>query len=303
MEDIRPLSRQQQIFLQRLFALHVLTESQAQSLFDDVLQLQPQRNELGRDVRDTFKRINRSLIPAFRLEIKSVSLALSLPNHGGSGDSDDDNHGECDGGGDSGENRLVRPIIYHSIVNCDSDEVAKTASNPTFTKSPHEFAFFRLLLEKFIEEDIQSGSNGDTGEDRDTSFSSSNTSGKGCKSRMSRIDMINARNDLTGPHEGKVTIAQAESVLDLLEVQGWFVPAASPPSNSGEGAESMSSPSSSARKRRRNASSGSGSGSSSAVGGGSKYLQIGPRSYLEYPDFLIKVGLDDNKLPQFLVHG
>ena len=111
--------------------------------------------------------------------------------------------------------------------------------------------------------------------------------------------MINARNDLTGPHEGKVTIAQVESVLDLLEVQGWFVPAASPPSNSGEGAESMSSPSSSARKKRQNSS----SGSSSAINGGSKYLQIGPRLYLEYTDFLIKVGLDDNELPQFLVHG
>lgn len=302
MEEIRPLSRQQQIFLQRFFAMHVLTERQAQSLFEETLQLQ-QRNELGRDVKDTFKRINRSLTPAFRLEIKSVSLALPMPN----GNNNSNGNGsvnvigdgidiEDDGDNDYTSSRATsqsqsrqQQIIYHTIVNCDSDEVAKTAANPTFTKSPHEFAFLRLLLERFIEKDMSSDEHG-----ADADHSSSST-GKGCRSSMSRIDMINLRLSLTGPHEGKLSIGQAENVLDLLEVQGWFVPASPPPS---EADESMSSPGPSRRSRRSGPNRTNG-----AVGGGAKYLQIGPRSYLEFPDFLIKVGLDNNKLPQFLVHG
>lgn len=314
MDEIHPLTRQQQIFLQRLFAQHVLTDHQAQSLFQEILTLdETNRNELGRDVKDAFKRINRSLMPAFRLEIKSVSLALPIPSDGN--DTSDGIGIEIDGGDDSDDDggnnytsstsrttshrKQKRPqqIIYHSIVNCDSDEVAKTTANPTFTKSPHEFAFFRLLLERLIEKDMNQNPNQDSTESSSSSLSSS---GKGCNAALSRMEMINSRLDLTGPHEGKLTVGQAENALNLLEVQGWFVPASVPaPSSNGDDTTSMSSPAATRRTGTR----GSNSNSSNTIGGEAKYLQIGPRSYLEFPDFLIKAGLDNHKLPQFLVHG
>ena len=293
MDDIDPLTRQQQLFLQRFLASHVLTDNEAQSLFEAIIHSNNNRNELGSDVKDTLSRINRSLKPAFRLEIKSVSLALRQPKP-----IDDD---------EEEDNTIsTGPTLYHSIVNCDPDEVSKSCANPTFTKNPHELAYFRLVLEKFIEIETHND---------DTTTSSSrggrgSRRGKGCASYMRRMDMINLRTELTGAHQGKVSIDQAESTLNLLEMQGWLV-AAIPPSEGGldlNGAviaspDASSSSRRASRKRMESGGSSSNSGIGRVVGGRSKYLQIGPRCYLEFPDFLVKAGLENDKLPQFLLHG
>lgn len=316
MESIEPLSSQQQLFLQRFLASHVLTNHEAQSLYDEILQRhddddddqqndhkqQEQRNELGRDVNHTLSRINRSLKPAFRLEIKSVNMALPLPKNYHNNNNDDDGHNNDDDDDNDDDNnhsstqdKHTKPksIVYHTIVNCDSDEVAKSNANPTFTKSPHELAYFRLLLERFVEKDSHDNSNNTT---------ATNRRGKGCQSFMSRIDMINLRLELEPPHKDKLTITQVEHVLDLLEVQGWFVPANPSYDDDDEndsGGISTSTPDNhSSRKRRRN---NSRNGNTTATT--TAYLQIGPRSYLEYPDFLIKAGLENDQLPQFLLHG
>ncbi len=283
MENIDPLTTQQQIFLQRLLASHVITDSQAQKLYNEILNThaqQHQGNSLGRDVKDTFRRINKSLKPAFRLEIKSVALALSLPKND---DEDDEDVNLTDRNPVGGNNGKPKSIVYHSIVNCDNDEVSKTAANPTFTKSPHELAYFRLLLEKFMERDNTTTSGNDI------------TRGKGCTAYMSRMDLINLRLELTGLHKDKLTISQTENTLNLLERQGWLVPAL-PADDNNAMEEDMSSPNG-RRSSRKNSS------KSSSRNGESKYLQIGPRSYLEFPDHLIKSGLEDDKLPQFLLHG
>jgi hypothetical protein len=298
MEDsIDPLSRQQQIFLQRFLASHVLTDQEAQTLFNNILQEGEQqqqqqqvqhRNCLGRDVKDTFKRINRSLTPAFRLEIRSVALSLFTKEQTQRGDGDIDI--DIDEDSSRTTNNKPKSVVYHTIVNCDADEVAKTAANPTFTKSPHELAFFRLILEKLVEKDADA--------DNDGNSNGNSSRGKGCTSYMSRMDMINSRLSLSGVHEGKLSITQTENALDLLEVQGWLVGAFPPNDGAGDENVNIMSPENTRRSSRRRTG-GSASGSSS---GRSKYLQIGPRSYLEFPDFLIKVGLDKDKLPQFLLN-
>lgn len=288
--DIEPLTSQQQIFLQRFLASHVLTDNEAQSLYQNIL-LQSQQsqqsqhgNQLGSDLNDTLSRINHSLKPAFRLEIKSVSLASPFTirsNHNGTSD-DDDN--------DTSSRGQIKPIIYHTIVNCDPDDVAKSNANPTFTKSPHELAFFRLILERLIEKDTSSSS---SNSDSTQSSRRGRHGSSGCNAFMSRMDMINLRLDLTGAHKDKLNITQVEHVVDLLETQGWLVPA----QVTSEDIDAAASPTqdfSNGRRPRRNASSDSVKAS--------KYLQIGPRSYLEFPDFLINAGLDKDQLPQFLLH-
>lgn len=277
MDDIDQLTNQQQIFLQRLFAHHVITDEEAETIYNQILQQsQQQDNALGRDVKDTFRRINKSLKPAFRLEIKSVALALSMPRNV------DDEHDH-----DKENGSRPKSVVYHSIVNCDNDDVAKLASNPTMTKSPHEFAYFRLVLEKILELDSSTSS-------------ANNTRGKGCTSYMNRNDLINLRLDLPEPHKDKLTIAQTENTLNLLETQKWLVPALpmEGDSNNEEG-DDTSTPTSRKRKHRSSSSYSSGM----TRNGQSKYLQIGPRAYLEFPDHLVKAGLEDEKLPQFLLHG
>ena len=293
MDHIDPLTNEQQIFLQRLFAHHVVTDDEAQNIYNQILQ-SSQGNFLGRDVKDTFRRINESLKPAFRLEIKSVALALSLPSD--DDDNDDDDHDKEN----ARANNRPKSVVYHSIVNCDNDDVAKLASNPTMTKSPHEFAYFRLVLEKMLDLDSRN------------SDSTVNTRGRGCTSYMNRNDLINLRLDLPEPHKDKLTIAQTENTLNLLEKQKWLVPAL-PMEGDGttnattneEGEDNDASTPTLRKRKHRSSSSYSGSSSSTTTtrNGQSKYLQIGPRSYLEFPDHLVKAGLEDEKLPQFLFHG
>lgn len=295
-DNIDPLTPLQQIFLQRILAAHVLTDKQAHSLFNELLQSIQQQNRpntLGRDLNDALSRINRSLKPAFRLEIKSVSLQLPMAasgnNDGNSGDEDDNEHvQDSQTSRSSGSGSGSKSTVYHAIVNCDSDDVAKTHANPTFTKSPHELAFFRLLLERFVEKDATA--------DENAANNTNHRRGKGCASFMSRMDMINLRLELSGAHKDKLNITQVENVLDLMEVQGWLVPAC-PSAAVDEGDGGMSSTPENSRRRKRG---GAGSGNDD---GGSKYLQIGPRSYLEFTDFLTKAGLENDRLPQFLLHG
>mmetsp|Transcript_12073 Transcript_12073/g.14972 ORF Transcript_12073/g.14972 Transcript_12073/m.14972 type:complete len:274 (+) Transcript_12073:250-1071(+) len=273
MDNIQPLSRPQQLFLQRLLASHVMTDSQAQALWNEVQQMTIESDDsvLGRNLNDTLDRINRSLKPAFGLEVRSVSLALNYGN-------DNDNIS-------SSSSSRVPTVVYHAIINCDSDEVAKVASNPTLTKSPHELALFRLILERLVESDADAA--GD--ENENNANTSTNRRGKGCQAAMSRMEMINLRLELMGPHEGKLNIQQAENALNLFEAQGWLVPAAVASSKNNDDPSTPN-----ARRGRR-----------SSTGGSSraKNLQIGPRSYMEFPDFITKAGLENEQLPQFLLHA
>lgn len=278
MEGINPLSTPQQRFLQRLLASHVMVDGDLQDLWHEIQDSEAAttREYLGRDLNDTLSIINRSLKPAFGLEIRSVSLALSSVEDDSEDDNDDNNN----------EDDASVPKLYHGIINCQGDAVSRTTSFPEMTKNPHELALFRLIIERLIE---QSQSNHDESDQDEGEHNNSrkrrrrDRRGIGCQASLSRMAMINLRTELTGAHAGKLTIQQVENALQLFTSQGWLVTAANLNINSPQKRKSKS-------KRK---------GSMGTAG----YLQLGPRSYMEFADFMKKAGLDVELLPQFLVHA
>ena len=71
-------------------------------------------------------------------------------------------------------------------------------------------------------------------------------------------------------------------MLDLFLSQGWFVVTA----NSDAAGNSQLNRDGTPKKKKK-----------------TRYLQLGPRAYLEFADFLRKLGLEQEALPQFLVHA
>jgi hypothetical protein len=275
MEGINPLTTPQQRLLQNVLASHVSTDSALRTLWDEIRQTSSNNEYLGRDLNDTLCIINRSLKPAFGLEIRSVSLALSS---GGDNGNDEDQDSD-------------RPQLYHAIVNCQADKVSKAAGNPDMTKNPHELALFRLIIERLVEmsndddrgqEEEEEENNNNDGSARKRNRSS--RMGTGCQAALSDMAMINMRTELTGAHAGKLSIEQVQNMLELFVSQGWFVSAADPNGNGSR--EKTSTPNSSSRKKKK-----------------TRNLQLGPRAYLEFADFLRKAGMDQELLPQFLVHA
>ncbi len=266
MESIQPLSAPQKRLLQRLLACHVLPDNALQMLWDEIRNTVQQGEAFGRDVKHTIGLINRSLKPAFGLEIRSVVLSL---------DTNDEMSGET--------------VVYHSVVNCHRDHVSTTFANPALSKNPHEFALLRLIVERLVEtftrtiHDEQENENDEDGDDNQEGSRKRRKRtrrNKGCHASLSRIDMINLRTQLAGAHAGKLEIQHAENAINLFESQGWLVEAA-PPTD----------PNSSSRR-------------TSTGGGrrGASHLQLGARAYMEFPEFLEKAGLDKEHHPQSLLY-
>lgn len=262
-----------QLLLQRLTAAHVLNESQFTELWNEVSESQAsQQNPLGRTLQQTVSLINKSIKPGFGMEIRSISFLLRGSEEGSENDVDDS----------------TTPTKYYAVVNCNGDNVA-TSMASKLTKSPHELAFLRLILEKLVESSNQQLDQ-DNEEEKENEEESSDegtssrnkkrrrvnrTRGIGCIVSLPRMDLINLRTELTGHHQNKLTIQQTDNCLASLEAEGWLVACINP-----NGRESS---------RRRSM-------------GGSSNLQLGPRAYMEFPDFLVKVGLERDHLPQFILH-
>jgi len=273
---IQPLTQTQQIFLQRILSLHALTDVATQEIWDEIQATPDGRQDLGNNLKHTLSVINQSLKPGFNMEIRSVSLALKQDQISASSE------------------RI--PTIYYAIVNCEPDH-----TNPALTKTPHELAFLRLVLERLI--DICSdGNESDEDEDEDEEDQPTSSAGKrrrreknsnqrgmmGCEGSMSRMDLINLRTELSGPHKDKLSISSVEHMIDKLETEKWLIPA---PSLRGE--ESPD-----GRQVRRKNSSRRTDGDA-----GPTWLQIGPRTYMELPDFLCELGMNKHQLPQLIYHG
>ena len=263
MDGIKPLNTSLQRFLQRLLSVHVANDAQLQEIWNDIHN---DNENMGRDLNDTLAIINRSLKPAFDLEIRSVSLDLNL----------DLGLEEEDAG---------CPTIYHTIINCNGDDVSKATANPDMTKNPHELALFRLIIERLIENSNDDGDDDDDGDDENEGSPRKrrrrDRRGAGCQASLSRMSMINLRTELKGAHAGKLSIDQVQNALNLFVAQGWLVQAANP------NGDKQRTPD--ARRKKRTSFGGS-------------YLQLGPRSYMEFSDFLTKAGLDQEFLPQILSH-
>jgi Nse1 non-SMC component of SMC5-6 complex. len=273
MAAINPLTTPQQCFLQRLLALHVVTDIALQNLWRQIYATSSNNDYLGRDLNDTLSTINRSLKPAFGLEIRSISMPVY----------------ECDINSNDNTSSMT---LYHAVVNCNGDEISKATANTEM--NPHEVALLRLILERFIEvsqEDDEADGEGieneqGTNDGENTSRANRkrvrrDRQGRGCQVALSRVTLINLRTELKGAHAGKLSITEVENALNLFVAQGWLVKA---------GTTTEETSASTGRRKKR-----------TSFGGSS--LQLGPRSYMEFSDFLIQLGMDQELLPQILIHG
>lgn len=292
MSRINPLTTPQQRLLQRLMAMHVVADATLQQVWSQIKN--SAGNEfVGRDLNDTLSIINRSLKPAFGLEIRSVNMSMVYHN--------EVDVNECathDGEGPASA------ILYHAIVNCAGDDISKATANPEM--NPHELALFRLILERCVElsQDADgSGDNNDVmreGGDSDDNDDRRNGSsqkrgqrhgqGNGCQISLSRMDIINLRTELKGAHAGKLSIQDVENALNLFVAQGWLVKGAKTNGVFAAGSHGRNQSHANSGRNRRDSF-------------GASFLQLGPRSYLEFPDFLMQLGMDQTLLPQILIHS
>lgn len=244
-------------------------------IWDEVEATPEGRQHLGPDLKKTLSIINQSLKTGFNMEIRSISLSLKEDEASGSSER--------------------APTIYHTIVNCEPDH-----TNSSLTKTPHDLAFIRLILERLIESCSDHGCESEEDEDQEEQTTSSagkrhrrgNSSHRkamiGCDGSMSRMSLINLRTELSGPHKDKLSINQVENIIENLESEGWLFPA-----TSRRGPETPE-----GRQVRRKNSSGNSDG-----GSGTTWLQLGPRTYMELPDFLSEIGLNKSRLPQLILYG
>ena len=240
--------------------------------------------------------INASLVPAFNLEICTVSLPP--PYKEDDGDSAND---EEEGSG-RGKKRTAL-IKYHAIANRSNDAIAQSHSFPPLRGGgPHEMAYFRLAIEKIVECGVE------LLEEEGDNNSNNNASSVGCLGALNRMELINLRTEMEGAHKDKLTIAQTESALELLLEEGWLVRVSSPSEDDdgddldndddddGEEEEEGA-----RRKRKKRASSKKKRGSTRMSLKGTFY-GIGPRSFMELGEFLQKAGLPQERMPQSILH-
>ncbi|KAL7538546.1 hypothetical protein ACHAXR_011959 [Thalassiosira sp. AJA248-18] len=315
---IAPLTNSQKLFLQRLLVAHVLTDEHAKQLYQSIKEgfadVTPDNDEdededeeqdtnidhgyMGNDLDHCLGIINASLVPAFNLEVCTVSLA---PPYNADNDNNDDNENE-NNEQPAGRKKKRNPLVkYHAIVNRSNDTVAQLHAFPLSKGiGPHEMAYFRLAIEKIVErgvEQLESEAGGNT-----TNHSTS----VGCPGALNRMELINLRTELDGAHKDKLTIAATEFALELLETEGWLVRVAPPADDEeedddddGDEEEDEEEGGSKRKKRRKKRPSSTGSRRKSLKG---TFYGVGPRSFMELGDFLQKAGLPGDRMPQSILH-
>lgn len=161
---------------------------------------------------------------------------------------------------------------FHAVVNTAADEVAK--SETIFSKSwnPHERAFLRLIIKALVE---QSNGNDDDDdeEDNDNDDDEDEDDNRTKKKKASvvglrRADLINLRSELEGGF--KLTLDQATQAIGILLEEKWVRVSASTDAGRRESVQGT--------------------------------LELAPRSYMELYHFITGMGMEADKLPQFLYH-
>jgi hypothetical protein len=130
MTSVEPLSRGQQLLLQRLMAAHILTDDQARDLFQE---LSSEMDEKFPSLERCFGSINQQLTKGFGLEIMTVVMDAA----------------PAAAGGGTGA-RAVKKEKFHAVINVHDDEVAKQAFSSHM--NAHERALIRLIVEKLVDE-------------------------------------------------------------------------------------------------------------------------------------------------------
>lgn len=298
---ISPLTNSQKVFLQRLLVSHVLSDENSKHLyasikrgFEDVAPTQAEEEEddgddqgyMGDNLEHCLCIINASLVPAFNLEVCTVSLPPAYdPNEEKNNDNDnDDGEGEQDGSSRRKKKKRPQLVKYHAVVNRGNDDVAKSHAFPTSRGGPHVMAYIRLVLEKLVERGVELSDDG-----------------VGCPGKLNKMNLINLRTELEGAHKDKLTIRQTEVALELMEGEGWLVRVAPPDDDDDDddmGNDSDEEEGGRGTKKRKKRKSKS-KRKSSLKG---TFYGVGPRSFMELGEFLQHVGLPEDRMPQSILH-
>ena len=268
-QAVKELKLPQKLFLQRFLAHHVMSENDAQSLWNEIHDSFENKRDLGRDLNHTLSIINGSLRKGFGFEVRTATLSIDF---GVSFDKSKES---------SSTSPRKKSVFtrYHAIVNRDDDVIAKINGNPSMMKGRgvHEMALFRLVLERIIETNMSTP---------EESESAKIVRGAGCQASLPRMELLNLRTQLTGPHANKMDISQTEKAISLFESEGWLAPAVGLPNDDNDVSQKS-------KKRKRQ---------NRDRFNEANYLQIGPRTYMELPEMLTNLGLDRELLPQFILH-
>jgi hypothetical protein len=293
---IAPLTNSTKLFLQRLLVAHVVTDDEAQKLYDSIktkfahVVVPPTSNSnddddddgitnhgyMGNNLDHCFGIINASLVPGFELEVRTVSLP-STTNDNSS----------------SSANKRQKLIRYHCITNNANDNIAKNSAYPISKGGPHEMAYFRLVLERIVERGNEILNNDD-----DDNVSSTTPGGVGCPGMLNKMELINLRTELDEGHKDKLSIEMTELALQCLIDEKWLVRVALPSMTTqqqGDDEEEEEDGNNARKKRKSNSRK-----SSSSLKG--TYYGIGPRTFMECSEFLQKAGLASERMPQSILH-
>jgi len=323
---IAPLTNSQKLFLQRLLVAHVLTDANAKQLYQSVKEgfanVTPEEDENdGEEEEGGFQRnnidhgymgnnfehclgiINASLVPAFNLEVGTVSL----PPPYDMDEDDQQQQQQMSSSQSPGGRKRAHLIKYHAIVNRSNDGNAQMHAFPLSRGGPHEMAYFRMALEKIVERGVELL--------EEESNNNADGNGVGCPGSLSRMELINLRTEMDGNHRDKLTIRQTECALEVLEEEGWLARVAPPAEDDSdddddkkedEDDDDEEGPGRPRRKRKKRPS--SRSSTPSSRGNRRKSLKgtfygVGPRSFIELGEFLQNAGLPGDRMPQSILHG
>lgn len=155
-----------------------------------------------------------------------------------------------------------RAKYYHAVVNTAADKVAKSANIFAKSWNPHERAFVRQVIGLLVE---QQDEDDEEEEDAESTSKNKTNSVTGIQKKI----LINQRGHLSGGFS--LTVGQAERVVQVLLDEKWLrvSPAA-------------------AENNRRD--------SMTAI------IELAPRSYMELYHYIMGLGMEADKLPQFLYH-
>lgn len=265
--SVRPLSVVRKQFLQRILSSHVVRDDECRRIYDDVRRNCPDDDDEDHDdMERTIGIINASLVPGFGLEIRTIVL--------------------------NGER-------YHAVVNRNADEVARRYGSAA-TLTPHTVALLRNILERMVEvgmerdeeeeEDVED--DGSTPRRRRGRQKKKKNANAGCSGHLGRIECINIRNDLDNVHKQKITLADAEAAVGTFVREGWLqVVNRETNDDNDEDSEEEEEITRSSRKKRK----------PSRKQTSSTALAIGPRTYMELPDFIERL-ISSERMPQFILY-
>jgi len=160
---------------------------------------------------------------------------------------------------------------YHAVVNTTADEVAK--NDTIFSKSwnPHQRAFVRLLMRALVDQRCEDGDENDSNDDDDDDDDGGDNSNRRKNNKVNgirRADLINLRSDLENGF--KLNLDEATQVVSILLEQKWLRVTHSTDSSRRESVQGT--------------------------------IELAPRSYMELYHYITNLGMDEDKLPQFLYH-